>query len=110
MKAWAAEHRPVTSTASDASRISSDTLLGPVTRDVTLVPTSARAIASSGVKRPDTPAEVISAIAASVTTMVTPEMRSISASEVVTAMLTPEMRSISASTARSGPDGMSKRI
>ena len=33
----------MTSTASDASRISSDTLLGPVERDVTLVPSSARA-------------------------------------------------------------------
>ena len=84
---------PVTSTASDASRISSDTLLGPVERDVTLVPSIARLIASSGVNMPDTPDEEMSAIAG-----------------LVTAMLTPEMRSISASTARSGPAGMSKRI
>ena len=83
----------VTSTASDASRISSDTLLGPVERDVTLVPSIARLIASSGVNMPDTPDEVMSAIAG-----------------LVTAMLTPEMRSISARTARSGPAGMSKRI
>ena len=83
---------PVTSTASDARRISREMLLGAVTRDVTLVPSIARATACSAVKTPDTPDEETSPIAL-----------------FAIVIRTPEMRSISASTPLSGPAGMSNR-